>query len=212
MIRRIIIYFVIFLLSFYLLNQGMSKVYVFLIALGLVGLILIFPFYYMLLVETRIDRLEKFLKKQHNNPELYLSYLMVNNRFEETEALLERMLIKHKNPSRQALYKAMYAAHQKNTVELKNILPDIQLERYRNYYEAYVLMDEGHLERARSLITATTKPWMRDSLLSEIELKAGNRQEAISYARQALLGCKGVQRYMTYKNYERYLPEALTNT
>ncbi|RJE88461.1 hypothetical protein D3P07_10680 [Paenibacillus sp. 1011MAR3C5] len=156
--------------------------------------------------------MEKFLIKQHKNPDLYISYLMANNRTAEAEALLEKLIAKYKSPARRALYTAMYAAHQKNTDAIKAVLTNIPAGQYRSYYEAAVLIGEGHLEEARSLTAAVAKPWMRNSLLSEIERAKGNRQEAIAYARQAWQGCKGVQRYVSYKTYERDLPEALAIT
>ncbi|MFF2885786.1 hypothetical protein [Paenibacillus sp. NPDC057967] len=156
--------------------------------------------------------MEKFLIKQHKNPDLHICYLMANNRTAEAEALLEKLLAKHKNPARRALYTAMYASHQKNIDAIKAVLPDIPAGQYRSYYEAAIHIGEGNLEEARSMTAGVSKTWMRNSLLAEIELAKGNRQQAIMYARQAWQGCKGVQRYVSYKTYERDLPEALAIT
>lgn len=137
--------------------------------------------------------------------------MMANNRNAEAEALLSNILAKSKSPARKAMYTAMYAAHQKNIETIKEALPNLPAGQYQSYYEAIVHIGEGNLEEARSLAANITKPWMRDSLLSEIELVGGNRHEAIAYARQAWQGCKGVQRYVSYKTYERDLPEALAS-
>ncbi|WP_133297934.1 hypothetical protein [Paenibacillus paeoniae] len=170
------------------------------------------PYFYSLLRETRINRLEQFLIKQQKNPNLYLCYLMANNRTTEAEALLEKLLAKHKNPTRKALYTAMYAVHQKNTAAIRNVLTDLPAGQFRSYYEAVVCVWEGNLEEASRLTATLSKPWMRDIVLSEIELSKGNRHEAIAYARQAWLACRGLQRYVSYKTYERDLPEALTGS
>ncbi|RJX39785.1 hypothetical protein D3P09_10325 [Paenibacillus pinisoli] len=122
-----------------------------------------------------------------------------------------KLIAKSKSSARTALYIAMCATHQKNTEALKKVLPDLPAGKYRSYYEATVHIMEGNLEAAYNLIEALPKPWMRDSLLSELELAKGNREEAVAYARQAWQGCRGVQRYVSYKNYELYLPEALAS-
>jgi len=208
--RRLIGYLLIFLFCFWLTSIGTPKPYVYIILIVLAGSLFL-PFFYSLLRETRIDRLEKFLIQQQRNQELHICYLMANNRNNEAEALLEKMLAKSKSPARKALYTAMVAAHLKNKDAIKEVLPDLPAGQYRSYYEAIVHIGEGNLEVARSLIGVITKPWMKDSLLSEIELAGGNRHEAIAYARQAWQGCRGVQRYVSYKTYERDLPEALAS-
>ncbi|MEK8127684.1 hypothetical protein WMW72_07105 [Paenibacillus filicis] len=106
---------------------------------------------YLLLWENRIHRLEQFLTKQQRNPNLYLYYLMANNRTAEAEALLEKLLAKHKNQARRSLYTAMYATHQKNTDAIRNVLADLPAGQLRSYYEAIVRIEEGHLEEARRL-------------------------------------------------------------
>jgi hypothetical protein len=66
-------------------------------------------------------------------------------------------------------------------------------------------------ELARAAAAKVKKTWMRDALLSELEIRSGNRHKAVELARQALGNCKGLQRYIVYKNYERELPEALAS-
>jgi hypothetical protein len=164
----------------------------------------------MIFRETNIKRLEKFLVKQRKKPALYLFYATANKQDEVVEKLIDQLLVKYKQPNRQALYRAVYGVYLKNPTVVKRELAQIQPIQYRYYYEAYVQIEEGDLEAARINAAKVSKLWMRAALLSELELKSGNRSEAISLARQALQSCRGVQRYLLHKNYERELPEALS--
>ncbi|WP_076338039.1 hypothetical protein MHI37_25600 [Paenibacillus sp. FSL H8-0548] len=147
--------------------------------------------------------------KQRKKPALYLFYAAANQQDEEVEQLIGKLLIKYKQPNRQALYKAIHGMYRKNSAAVKSEIARIQPVEYRFYYETYFQIEEGDLETARANAAKISKLWMRAALLSEIEIKAGNRSEAISLARQALQSCRGVQRYLLHKNYERELPEAL---
>lgn len=167
------------------------------------------PYLFMLFQETNIVRLEKFLSGQRKNPALYLYYAIANKQDEEVGTLIDGLLLKYKHPQRQALYKAIYGAYRKSVSTMKNELIHIQSKQFRCYYETYVHIEEGNMELARATAATVSKPWMKNSVLSEIELRSGNRQEAIQLARQALQSSRGLQRYIVYKNYECELPEAL---
>ncbi|OAB38779.1 hypothetical protein PMSD_07160 [Paenibacillus macquariensis subsp. defensor] len=125
------------------------------------------------------------------------------------ESLIDSLLAKYKDPNKQALYKAIYGIYRKDMSTVKNELIHIKSKDFRYYYESYVHIEEGNLELARTTAAKVSKPCMISSLRSEIELRSGNRQEAIQLASQALQSSRGLQRYIVYKNYERELPEAL---
>ncbi|OMF27590.1 hypothetical protein BK133_19230 [Paenibacillus sp. FSL H8-0548] len=184
-------------------------IYIFIAALLIVTVFIIWPHNHLIFRETNIKRLEKFLIKQRKKPALYLFYAAANQQDEEVEQLIGKLLIKYKQPNRQALYKAIHGMYRKNSAAVKSEIARIQPVEYRFYYETYFQIEEGDLETARANAAKISKLWMRAALLSEIEIKAGNRSEAISLARQALQSCRGVQRYLLHKNYERELPEAL---
>ncbi|WP_336746041.1 hypothetical protein [Paenibacillus sp. y28] len=167
------------------------------------------PVYHVLVRETNIERLEKFLLSQRNNPAHLLFYAIANRQDQEVERLVGELLIKYKQRHRQALYRTLHGLYRKDVAAVKDEISSIQPPAFRYYYEAYVHLEEGQQELARASIARVSKPWMKSSLLAELELKAGNRKEAAALARQAVLACKGVQRYVVYKHYERELPEAV---
>ena len=167
------------------------------------------PYLYMLFQETNIVRLEKFLSGQRKNPALYLFYAIANKQDDVVGSLIDSLLAKYKDPNKQALYKAIYGIYRKDMSTVKNELIHIKSKDFRCYYETYVHIEEGNMELARATAATVSKPWMISSLRSEIELRTGNRQEAILLAKQSIHSCRGMQRYVVYKNYERELPEAL---
>ncbi|OAB40243.1 hypothetical protein PBAT_23310 [Paenibacillus antarcticus] len=183
--------------------------YIVSIAIFIAIVCMMLPYLYMLFKETNMVRLEKFLIRQRNNPSLYLFYAIANKQDEVVESQINRLLAKYKDPNKQALYKAIYGAYLKNMTAVKNDVSLIQSIQFRIYYEAYVHIEEGNLELARDTAAKLSKTYMKSALLSEIELRTGNRQEAIDLARLALQKVSGLQRYIVYKNYERELPEAL---
>ncbi|WP_053372851.1 hypothetical protein [Paenibacillus sp. FJAT-27812] len=198
------------MVSLVLASIDIKLIYILAAAILIAGLFLSLPVLHMFLFETNIARLEKYLSKQRKKSHMYLYYAIANRRDEEIEHLFQHMLSKYKQPQRQALYKVMYDLYHKDAASMKKQLPHIHSEKYRNYYEAFVHLEEGNLELARATAAKAAKPWMRDALLYELEMRAGNRHKAAALARQSLDSCKGIQRYIMYKNYERELPEALT--
>ncbi|WP_206669815.1 hypothetical protein [Paenibacillus luteus] len=203
------VYLFIFIISAILASLNVTLPYIFgngfLIAVLFLGV----PYCYMLFRETNMDRLEKFLIRQRRKPALYLFYVSANRQDEEFERVIDQLLRKYKQPARQALYKVVHGVYHKNISTLKNEIPHIRPIQYRQYYEAYVQIEEGKLEQARASAAQMAKPWMRYALLCEIELKSGNRSEAIALARETLRHCKGLQRYLVHKGYELELPEAV---
>ncbi|WP_068534437.1 hypothetical protein [Paenibacillus glacialis] len=189
--------------------RNISTVYIVSVAILIAILSIMLPYIHMVLQETNLVRLEKFLIRQRKNPALYLFYAIANKQDEEVRILIDRLLVKYKHPQKQALYKAIYGTYRKNITTVKNEVSLIQSVQFRYYYETYVYIEEGNLELARATTAKVSKPWMKNSLLSEIELQTGNRPEAIELARQALQSSRGLQRYIVYKNYERELPEAV---
>lgn len=209
-IRMTAVYLLIFMVAFYLTWLDVAIVYIFIVGLLIAFLALILPQYRMLLWETSIPKLEKYLAAQRKKPAVFLFYAMANRQDDVVDSLVNQLLVKYKQPARQALYKAAYGAYRKNVTTVKDEIAHIRPAHFRDYYEALLHIEEGRLDLARLIADRISKPWMRSCLLSEIELRGGGRYKAVALAKQALQQCKGIQRYILYKNYELELPEAVT--
>ncbi|ANE45927.1 hypothetical protein SY83_06070 [Paenibacillus swuensis] len=207
--RKILFYLFVFVLTLLLTWQDVHIGLILGIVFALSFLILIFPDLYMMFLETRIDRLERYLLGQRAKPTVNLIYAMANKQDEEVEELYNLMLAKYKNKQRQALLICSYAAYKDQVSTVKDSVREIQSAAYRIYYETAILLEERRPDEARALAEQLTKPWMKHSILAEIELKAGNRNEAMRHAGEAMRTAKGAQRYVLYKHYERELPEGL---
>lgn len=187
----------------------LSMIYIVIASVLLVLIFVGLPMYRIYFRETRIERLEKFLLRQRKKPEMYIIYAMANNREEEAADMMSRLLVKYTQPHRQAQYKAAYCIYRKDAAAVKKELVHLKSSDQRHYYEAFVHTEEGNLELARDTAAKLSTPWMKSSMLSEIEKKAGNQHEAIAHGKQALHSSKGLQRYILYKTFERELPGAL---
>ncbi|MFD0590150.1 hypothetical protein ACFQZE_19385 [Paenibacillus sp. GCM10027627] len=174
-----------------------------------VMLVLLVPYLYLLLWETRIDKIENYLLKQKKHRALYFYYLLANGMDQELQSVLSELEAKTKNRQKLALIHAAYGIFKKDSALVKSTLGHISSETYRNYYSAYVQISEGNLADAHITIESLPKPWMKMVMLSAMELNAGNRSKAAEYAKQALHTSRGLQRYVNHRAYERELSEAL---
>lgn len=207
-VRTLFAFLFVFIVNISLSMLGLSTNYSIISSFIIVFLFFGLPLYTPLL-ETDLDRLEKFLIAQRKNPAFYILYASSNRQDEEVERLMPQLLLKYKQRHRQALYMAFHGAYRKDVSSVKNQIVHIRPMDYQHYYAAFVHLEEGNIELARSSAARVSKPWMKNALLSEIEEKTGNQLEAASYAKKALLSSRGLQRYVLHKHYERELPEAL---
>jgi len=208
-VRTVLGFILVIIVNIALSSLDINIIYSFISSFVIVILFLGLPLFHTLLRETNVNRLEKFLIGQRKNPAFYILYASANRQDDEVERLVNQLLLKYKQPHRQALYKAFYGAYHKDVAAAKSQIIHIRPMDYQHYYDAYVHIEENNMELARMSTARVSKPWMRCSLISEIELKSGNRSVAVAYAREALLSCRGLQRYVLYKYYERDLPEAV---
>ncbi|PQP81517.1 hypothetical protein C0Q44_17495 [Paenibacillus sp. PCH8] len=153
--------------------------------------------------ETRMDRMETFLRKNQHTPYIYIYYVIANRLDEEVEITMEQLLSKYPKKKTQAVYNAAYGYYRNDMLTLRNAVNNMPKSDYRTYYETILLVENGWSEKARELLQTIKKPWMRSILLAGIELKAGNREIAIVHAHEAIDAVKGVQRYVLIKEYER---------
>ncbi|MBR3380546.1 MAG: hypothetical protein IKG72_10615 [Bacillus sp. (in: Bacteria)] len=170
------------------------------------GLIIfgIFVFYPMVW-ETRMDRLEAFLRKKQNTPYFYFIYATANRLDEEVELTMEKLMNNTSaSKTTKANYQAAYGAYRKDLFTVRKAVREMRISDYRTYYETFVLIEEGETERAREHLSSIKSEWMRYALLAESERKLNHYKQAEEFAAQAVQASKGVNRYAMTKEYERY--------
>ncbi|KEF36892.1 hypothetical protein M670_03806 [Schinkia azotoformans MEV2011] len=195
--------FVISLISFFVLDFfQVDNVFIVgtVMVLILVGVML--PLLYTVLLETDIDKIEKFLLKNKRNPNFYIVYAMANRLDKDVRDLTEKLLKKYKSPSRQAHYKIAEALYFKNFSVIRSQVEQIKNPSYQSYYQAIVLLEDGDINGANNAIEKISSKWMKNALLVEREKKLNNLLDAKSYAEKAILHSKGLQRYLLHKTYE----------
>ncbi|WP_405152697.1 hypothetical protein [Paenibacillus sp. FSL K6-0108] len=166
-------------------------------------------YYYPLSLETRIDRVESFLRKQQNTPGVYIYYVFANRLDDEAELIMEQIRSKYTQKATKATYSAAYGFYRKDMMAVHEAVQNMHLSDYRTYYETILLLEDGKSDEARETLQSIKKQWMRSTLLAGIEHKAGNRETAVQHAHEALHSSRGVNRYVLFKEYERVLPEAV---
>lgn len=170
-------------------------------ALILFGIFVFYPMGW----ETRMERLEAFLRKKQSTPYIYIFYATANRLDEEVELTMEKLMSNTSaSKSTKANYQAAYGAYRKDLFTVRKAVREMRKSVYRTYYETFVLIEEGETERATEHLGSIKREWMRFALLAEIERKLDHYKEAEEFASQAVQASKGVNRYVMTKEYERY--------
>ncbi|MCL6602296.1 MAG: hypothetical protein K6T94_05405 [Paenibacillus sp.] len=206
---KILIYFAVFVFALFMTVNGYSPILTVGVIVIAVLLSFVLLFYYPLLLEKRIDRLESFLRKQKKTPAIYINFVLANRLEDEARLIEEQLISKYKQAATQAQFKAAFGLYRKDMATVREAVPYIRKSDYRAYYEAILLIENGESDLARKTLESIKKHWMRLALLVEMEIKAGRHETAIEYAREAINSSKGVHRYVLYKEYERVLPQAV---
>lgn len=155
--------------------------------------------------ETRMDRVEAFLRKNHHTPYIYIYYVTANRLDDEVEIIMEKLRNQTTKKSRQAIYQAAHGVYCKDITAVRQAVLKMRRSDYRTYYETFLLVEEEKSEQAREHLKSIRRQWMRSALLAEIERQLNRRDQAIQHAKEALNASKGVERYMLTKEYERYV-------
>jgi hypothetical protein len=201
---RFIVTFVISLVGFFVLHYlQVSSIFAMAILAIVILIGVMYPLLQVLLWETNITKVEKFLLKNKKNPNFYIVYALANGLDEDVRKITDSLLQKYKQPSRQALYKIGAALYFKNMIVVRNEIEYVKSDAYRLYYQAILLIDEGDIEGANELIVKVPTKWMKNALLAEREKQLNHTTEAQSYAEKAKQESRGLQRYLLHKTYER---------
>ncbi|UHA73665.1 hypothetical protein [Paenibacillus sp. 481] len=191
-------------LTMFLMDVETWLVFVTIFGVVLFGFI---PTVYTILWTTNVNRIEKYLLNEKQNVDIYLIYALGNQHDDEVKRCIEQILHKHKQPDRQALYKVLHALYKKEILTAADEIEYIKPLVYKQYYKSIMLIEQGQFDAASRLIEQISKPWMKYALLSELELRQHNREQALHFAKVALDRVRGLQRYVMYKSYQRDFPE-----
>lgn len=200
----IVFYLAVFLFVVYMKMNEQSLFLILGVVLTATLIMFTIRIFYPLGWETRMDRVEAFLRRQENNPRLYIYYVLANRLDDELERTIERIRNEDTNKRTQAVYNAAYGIYHNDLVAVRTAVQNMRRSDYRTYYETYLLMEEGRSDQAREHLKPISKLWMRSTLLAAIELKSGHREIAIQQAQEAMRAVRGVHRYMIFKESEKY--------
>lgn len=201
--QHVLFYSVVFLLCFLL---GFIQAPFYLIAL----LLIISVSWYMyvqispILFSKDVHKSEKFILKHQKNPMYHFYYAIANNLDDEAEAALAKFNAKYKNSHRQALMNTTFALYRNDVSGAKKHAVSIKPPVYRTYYEALIAVKSRQYEGAKRLAEQLPKGWMKESVLSEVSHKQGNKTSAKKHAESAYEQTRGLQRYLIYKNNETF--------
>ncbi|MDP9675764.1 hypothetical protein J2W97_001759 [Paenibacillus jamilae] len=185
------------------INNALAFIIIFI----LIFLILYVPILFTVLWDSNLKRIEKFLMSRKSKPEYHLFYALAHEIDEEVEDSIRLLLQKYKGIHKQALYKTVLAFYKKEILTVKEEIEFIKPLAYKNYYRAIVCMEEGSNAEAHRIIHDIPTTWMKNALLSELELKSNHYSAALKLAQQALHQSKGLQKYVLFKTYQRKFPE-----
>ncbi|ALP36019.1 hypothetical protein ASL14_07415 [Paenibacillus sp. IHB B 3084] len=206
-IRNLVTFVFVIVMWMILDRLHINNALAFIIIFILMFLILYVPIFFTVLWDSNLKRIEKFLMSRKSKPEYHLFYALAHEIDEEVEDSIRLLLQKYKGIHKQALYKTVFAFYKKEILTVKEEIELIKPPAYKNYYRAIVCIEEGNNTEALKIIHEIPTPWMKNALLSELELKSNHYADAIELAQQALHQSKGLQKYVLFKTYQRKFPE-----
>lgn len=207
-VKRTLIYILvaiplIFLLNYLKVEGPAAIVIIFLTFLA----VTLGPLFYTILGTRNLVKIERFLLANRSIPSYYINYTVANRLDDEFEETMAKLLKQYKQKNKQALFKTLQAHYNK---DIQNVLHEIELIQpveYRHYYQAYYYIERREFAEAHDHINRISKAWMKQSLLSYMEYKQGNRPRAIELAEEAMQAARGLQLYVMVKTFEREYPE-----
>ncbi len=201
---RYIIAFFISLVTFFVLNYfDMNNIFAVSFVFIIILIFILGPILYTTILQTDVDKLERFLLKNKKDPNFYIIYSLANELDEEVDDITEILLHKYKQVPRQAMYSVVRALYLKDLQEAKLHVRQIKPLKYSLYYQSIISIEEGDFDVAEDLMKQIKTKWMTHALLAEMEQKRNNITEARSHALQARSSSRGLQRYILHKTYER---------
>lgn len=198
--REFVFYAAVFVYTVVMLLNDQSIFPVF--GTSLIAVLIFFSIYifYPMAWETRMDRLETFLRRKQSTPYIYIFYATANRLDEEVELTMEKLMSNTSaSKSTKANYQAAYGAYRKDLFTVRKAVREMRKSDYRTYYETFIFIEEGETERAREHLSSVRREWMRFALLAEIKRKLNHYKEAEELAAKAVQASKGVKRKNTLR-------------
>ncbi|KQO12048.1 hypothetical protein [Paenibacillus sp. Leaf72] len=207
-LKKTLIYILVAIILIFLLRmlEVSTPVSIIIIFLTYVALTL-GPLFYTILGTRNLMKIERFLLANRKIPSYYINYTVANRLDDEFEENIAKLLKQYKQKNKQALFKTLQAHYNKDIQSVLHEIEFIQPIEYRYYYQAYYYIERREFTEAHDYINRISKDWMKQSLLSYMEYKQGNRPRAIELAEEAMQAARGIQLYVMVKTFEREYPE-----
>lgn len=203
--RELFYYVAVFIYTLLMLWNDQSIILVLGIVLFTTLIMFTIHIIYPMAWETRMDRLDAFLRSKQHKPYIYIFYATANRLDEEVEQTIEKLMNNTTaSKSTKANYQAVYGLYRNDLFTLRKAVREMRRSDYRTYYETILLVEEGNSERARAHLASIKKEWMRFALLAEIERRLNHPEQVAEYAARAVHASRGVNRYLMTKEVERY--------
>lgn len=183
------------------LNSVFSPYVVILIAFIVTFIVLYLPLVYTAYFTKNVGKVDKFFEKNKHQPIYRLYYGLAHHHDEDISEAMKMIKKKYQRPHQLAIFRVIYQFHYKDMDDIEKLIEQIQPEPYRQYYEVAYLVEVGELEEAESKLKLLKRGWMREVILTELELRKGNQEAAFEHYQKALDGTGGLQRYSIYHTY-----------
>lgn len=167
------------------------------------ALLFLFLKLYPVFFTENMNQVEAYLLANQKKPIYAFYYALANRRDEEVEGSFTLAISKIKSKPGKAQLQIIYYLYKGNPEKAKKYLSELKPMDVKHYYDAMISIEEGQLSTARFLKERIKKPWYKDAIEAEINLKEGNYLEAYTFSELAVANTKGLQRYILVKNYEK---------
>lgn len=165
--------------------------------------------FYTVYGTTNMNKVERFIKNNKNNPIYEVLYVQSFGTKEEMIQAFDRLLEKYKKPFIQQYYSCAKEELTGNYEKGLELSERVKKEPYKTYLKALFLSRLGHLEEAEKLIPSISKEFMKEEILGIIAYKKNDKDAFEIHFQKAIESCKGVQRYSLIQTFNRIKKEGL---
>lgn len=163
---------------------------------------MVLPGIYVTYFSNSLRQIERYIHRNRHKAIFAFPYALGHGNEQDVERSIERILITHKQPVMQSIYRTLLAIYRGQPGIAAQHATGIDREPMRSYYLAHIAASSGEFQRAAELNSQINVPWMNYSIdaLIAFENKDTNYR---TYAEKSVKAARGIQKYTLEKSFNR---------
>ncbi|MCM3610269.1 hypothetical protein M4S82_03335 [Planococcus sp. MERTA32b] len=167
--------------------------------------VMVLPGMYVAYFSNSLRQIERYIHRNRHKAIFAFPYALGHGNEQDVERSIERILMTHKQPAMQSIYRTMLAIYRGQPGIAAQHAEGIDREPMRSYYLAHIAASSGEFQRAAELNSRIKEPWMNHSIDALIAFE-NNDTNFREYAEKSVKAARGIQKYTLEKSFKRMKP------